>query len=102
MTNIKSAMRKAVLLGALAFAGFSQGGCKDVQKFLVELGNLFQCECLCECAEGYRGGGDGTFDGGGVSFRCISKGGLSDCGNACLFQGATTAAGGNLLACFSV
>jgi len=102
MTNIKSAMRKAVLLGALAFAGFSQGGCKDVQKFLVEIGNLFQCECLCECAEGYRGGGDGSFDGGGVSFRCISKGGLSDCGNACLFQGATTAAGGNLLACFQV
>jgi len=97
--------RVRIALAAALWVWFArtQTGCDQLNKLGVEVTHLFSCECVCECLEGYRGGGDGDINGGGVSFRCVGRNGAATCGEACEFQGLPgLAGGGSLLACFAL
>ncbi len=99
---MKMMLKKLALVAVLVFATMTNDGCATLKRIGAGIQHLFDCECLCQCAETFRGGGDGTDTGGGTSFRCINKGSLSSCGEACGFQALPGAAGGNLVVCISI
>ena len=99
---MKTIMMKMAFVGLLVFGSATNSGCDTLKRIGAEIRRLFDCDCLCQCAEGYRGGGDGV-NGGGTSFRCIPMGNSQTCQDACSWQSLTSATGGgNLVACIAI
>ena len=70
-----------------ALLAITQTECKQVWEVIGQIPKLFGCTCVCECPEAYRGGGDGSITGGGLSLRCINpQGGVNNCGTLCALQ----------------
>jgi len=93
-------IKRALIVAALVSLPVTQGSCDSVKRFLAQIPVLFDCECLCRCLEAYRGGGDGSISGGGVSFRCVNRNGASSCATRCDFESLPgLVGGGNLLLC---
>ena len=105
MNKIKSKIKTALVVAMFALLAITQTECKQVLGVIGQIPKLFGCTCVCECQEAYRGGGDGSITGGGLSLRCINpQGGVNNCGTLCELQSipGLLSSNGSLLLCFSI